>query len=267
MKNILVLIHDDAGQEARLQAGLDLVRALGGHLVCVDVVGVGLDAGYPGPEAAAILVGQEERKEAVNRARIEARLTGEDVPWSIERCEGSYATCIRRAGTLADLLVLNPELQGEGPDMPVIAGNLLMKSGKPVLVVPETSRGIDLSGGATVAWDGSLPAMAALTAAIPLLRLAKEVRLLEIQGSSEGALEEAARYLSRHGIAPEIDRVACFRDAPHETSAIIQDLCAQAGSSWCVMGAYGHSPLREALLGGTTRHMLATARLPVFLAH
>src|SRR3954468_18138090 len=110
MKNILVLIHDDSGQEARLQGGLDLVRALGGHLVCVDVVGVAVDAGYPGPEAAAILVAQEERSESANRARLEARLAIEDVPWSIERYEGSFSNCIRSAGTLADLIVLNPQL-------------------------------------------------------------------------------------------------------------------------------------------------------------
>ena len=267
MKNVLLLIHDDAGQEARLQAALDVVRAVGGHLVCLDVVGLGVEAGYPGPEAAAVLVEQEERREAANRARLEQRLAKEDVPWAIEQATGSFAFCLGEAASLADLIVLNPQLDGDGPDMAGIAAATLLKTGKPILIVPETSRGFAASGRAMVAWDGSLPAMAALTAAVPLLKLASDVRILEVQGSSHGAVEEAARYLSRHGIDAEIDLLACFRDAPHQTSAVILDRAEQTQCSYCVMGAYGHSPLREAILGGVTRRMLRSSRMPILLAH
>lgn len=267
MKNVLLLAHDDEGQEARLQAALDVVRAVDGHLVCLDVVGVALDAGYPGPEAAVLLVEQEGRREAANRARLEDRLAKEDVSWTIEQSTGSFASCLGEAAGLADLIVLNPQLEDDGPDMSGIATATLLKTGKPVLIVPKTSRGVSVSGPAMVAWDGSLPAMAALTAAVPLLKLARDVRILEIQGSSAGSVDEAARYLSRHGIEPEIDLLACFRDAPHETSAVIQERAEQARCTYCVMGAYGHSPLREAVLGGVTRTMLRSGRMPVLLAH
>jgi nucleotide-binding universal stress UspA family protein len=267
MKNVLVLIHDDDGQEARLQAALDLVRAVEGHLTCVDVVGAAYEAGLPALEGMMLLVEQEERHEAGNRAALEERLAREDVSWSIADKQGPFAACLGEAAGLADVIVLNPRLEADGPDMRSIATELLVKSGKPVLIVPEESRGLDLSGSAMIAWDGSAPAMASLAAAVPLLRLADSVRILEIQGSSHGGVEDAARYLSRHGIVAEIDRVAVFAGARQEISQIIQDMAEQARCSWCVMGAYGHSPLKEMLLGGTTRRMLASARLPIFLAH
>jgi len=267
MKNVLVLIHEDDGQEARIQAALDLVRAIDGHLTCLDVVGSAFDAGIPSLEGTALLLDIEEKAEASNRARIGDRLSREDVPWSMSEAEGSFAACLAKAGELADLIVLNPELGAGGPDMIRVGTDLLVKARRPLLVVPADSRGFDVCGNAMVAWDGSLPAMAAVGAAVPLLRLAASVRILEVQGSSHGGVQECATYLSRHGIAAEIDRVACFAGAPHETSDVIQEMAEKARCSWCVMGAYGHSPLREALLGGTTRRMLASARLPIFLAH
>jgi nucleotide-binding universal stress UspA family protein len=210
---------------------------------------------------------REARRETVNCAQVEARLAKEDVPWTLEQATGSFASRLAEAARLADLIVLNPQLDDEGPDMAGIATRILMKTGKPVLIVPEESRGFAASGPALVAWDGSLSATTALIAAVPLLKLASEVRILEVQGSSHGSAQEAARYLSRHGIEPEIDLLACFRDAPHETSDVIQDWAAQMGCTYCVMGAYGHSPIREAILGGVTRRMLRTARMPILLVH
>jgi nucleotide-binding universal stress UspA family protein len=267
MKNVLVLVHDDPGQEARLQAAIDLVRALDGHLTCLDVLDVALEAGYSAPEVAAVMVEQEQAAESANRARLEDRLSKEDVPWTIREAIGSFANSLRDAAGLSDLIVLNAQLEETGPDMRGIASALLLKARKPVVIAPQQSRGFDTSGPAMVAWDGSLPAMAALTAAVPLLKLASSVRILEIQGSSKGGVQEAASYLSRHGVHAEVDLVACFKDAPHEPSAVIQDMCEKEHCTYVVMGAYGHSPLRETLLGGVTRRMLGSARVPVFLAH
>lgn len=254
MKNILLLIHDDSGQEARLQAALDIARALDGHLACLDVVGDAAEAGYVRPGAA-------------HRARVEERLAKEDVAWTVEQATGSFASALTKAAGLADLIVLNPQSPGAGLDMVEIVAATLVDTRKPVLIVPEASRGFAVAGPAMVAWDGSPPAKAALTAAVPLLRLADNVRMLEIRGSSQGGVQDAARYLSRHGIEPEIDLLACFGDGGQEKSKVIQDRAEQMRCTYCVMGAYGHSAVREALLGGVTRRMLESGRMPVLLAH
>jgi nucleotide-binding universal stress UspA family protein len=254
MKNVLLLLDDDPGREARLQAALDVARALDGLLMCFETAGVAADAGAFEPAGA----GREE---------LEERLAKENVPWTIQPTTGSFAYDLDTATGLADLILVGSESEGSRPLMGGMATALLLKTGKPVLIVPEASRGFDVRGPALVAWDGSLPAMAAVTAAVPLLTLTSKVRILEVQGTSHGALDAAARYLSRHGIEADVDRLACFRDAPHETSAVIQDRVEQTRCTWCVMGAYGHSAVKQALLGGVTRRMLATARVPVFMAH
>ena len=267
MKNVLVLIHDDSGQEARLQAALDVVRSLDGHLACLEIAGISLEEAYPGPEAAVKIVEREMEGEAANRARLELRLAREGVAWTMRQAAGTAADCLVDAAGLSDLIVLNRQLGETGPDMVGLATAVLIKARRPVLIVPPESRGFDLAGPAMIAWDGSRPAMAAVTASVPLLKLASSVRILEVQGSSHGGVEEAASYLSRHGVHAEVDLVACFKDARNETSAVIQQMCEQAGCTYLVMGAYGHSPLRETLLGGVTTRMLADARMPVFLAH
>ena len=267
MKNVVVLIHEDAGQEARLQAALDIVRALDGHLDCLEIAGISLEQAYPGPEEAVSFVQREMEGEAANRSRLELRLAREGVAWTMRQTVGTAADCVVDAAGLSDLIVLNRQLGETGPDMVAMATAVLIKARKPVLIVPPDSRGLDLTGPAMIAWDGSRPAMAAVAASVPLLKLASSVRILEVQGSSHGGVEEAATYLSRYGVHAEIDLVACFKDARNETSDVIQQMCEQAGGRYVVMGAYGHSPLRETLLGGVTTQMLADARMPVFLAH
>ena len=269
MKNILLLIHDDAGQEARFQAALDLTRALEGHLTCLDVVRsrvLGTD--YAGEVGEAILFEDERAQEAENRQRIAERLRGEDVAWTMVEDVGDLAVSMTRCAGLADIIVVNRKLDSTNDlDMRRVASDVVLKSRKPILAVPDDVRGFDAAGAALVAWDGSLPAMAALTAAVPLLKLARSVELLEIQGPSAGTVREAAEYLSRHGIHAEVSLIAPFKDSPHEPSAVIRRVIEKGGHAYCVMGAYGHSRVREALLGGVTRNMLSESRVPLVLAH
>jgi hypothetical protein len=82
MKNILCLVHDDPGQEARFQASLDIVRGVQGHLTCLDVTVPPSNVGvkYVGVAGGGMLLADEIRREDVNRVRLEARLKVEDVP-------------------------------------------------------------------------------------------------------------------------------------------------------------------------------------------
>ena len=83
MKNILLLVHDDQGQEARLQVALDLTRAFGGHLSCLDVTILPALVGdyYGGATGGAMLLAEESDRETRNKAALEARLAHEDVSW------------------------------------------------------------------------------------------------------------------------------------------------------------------------------------------
>lgn len=268
MKNILLLIHDDAGQNARLQAALDIARATGGHLHCVDIsVMPAIVGDYWAGDAAAMLLSDERTREASNRQSIEAHLKQEDVPWTWTDVVGEIAPCLEQAATLSELIVVNRRLDGSPwPDTRTIASDLILNSGKPVLAVPGDSAGLDVTGRAMVAWDGSAEADAAIQAAVPLLQLAAQVTLLEIVDGKSRTVpaERAAEFLSRHDVHAEICREPAGQRSIEDA---ILDALKQHRANYLVMGGFGHTRIREALFGGVTRAMLTASPVPVLFAH
>ena len=104
----LVLAHDDCGQEARLQVAIDITRAIGGHLTCLDVAMTSLvSADFTGTYAGTAIMAQERQAEAANRATLKMRLDRDDISHTVIDATGDAATCLRRAAKLADLVVVN----------------------------------------------------------------------------------------------------------------------------------------------------------------
>lgn len=268
MKNVLLLVHDDPGQEARLQTALDLVRALEGHLICLDVTEVPILYGEPFAISAAQtqLAAEMEARESANRARIEARLAGETVPWTWLDKVGAIVPSVEEAAKMADVIVVNRRLDSAAiQDMRAVAAELIVGSGRLVVAVPEQSRGLAAADPALVAWDGSNEATNALRAAVPLLALAGSVTILEIDdGSVETPAEEAAAYLSRHGIEPLVVRRTLARPT------VADEIRAEAelrDAGYVVMGGFGRSRLAESLFGGISRDMLTDSPVPTLMAH
>jgi len=267
MKNVFVLIHDDIGQEARLQAALDLVRALGGHLSCIDVIQVPVLVGdVYGFGGQAQLVELEREREGENRARVEARLIREGVSWSWTDAVGDVAPTVTGLSDLADIIVLNRKLEkAQAPDMQGITAAVMLGSHKPVLAVPDSSRGCNVGGHALIAWDGSSESASALRAAVPLLALAQRVTIVEVEnGSVSAPASEAAVYLSRHGVHADVTGVATGGKGVAE---VLVEQCRVQKADYLVMGGYGHSRVTEALFGGITRTMLGCCQVPLLLAH
>jgi len=267
MKNILLLVHDDAGQEARFQAALDLARALDGHVSCLDVAIVPtMVDDYVPAGGASLLLADEQERERSNRARLDVRLQAEDVRYDWSTACGDLLGCLREAAGLADLIILNRQLDAlPYPDMRSVAAGLLRTAQKPLLAVPEQARGFDVTSHAIVAWDGSAPSMRALQAAVPLLRHASEITIVEIDnGTLKARATEAAEYLSRHGLKPVVRRLA---DSGTPIAKVLIEEIRILRAGTVVMGGYGHSPLREAVFGGVTRRMLTESPVPLFLAH
>ncbi|WEK43208.1 MAG: universal stress protein [Candidatus Sphingomonas colombiensis] len=268
MKNILLLIHDDAGQEARLQVALDLVRAVEGHLSCMDVTYIPPIIGggyYEDSYAIATLVTQEAEREIANKAKLEARLANEGLSWDWKEARGAFVPCLVRTATLADAIIVDRQLGDFSfPDTRWAVNELIVRSGNNVIAVPPDHPQFDTSS-AMVAWDGSRSAGAALRAAVPLLRIAERVILVEAEDRSITVpAEDAARYLSRHGIHPEIRRL---KSLPREAGATLLSEARGSDYGYCIMGGFSHLRLTEALFGGVTRSMLANSPIPVFLTH
>jgi nucleotide-binding universal stress UspA family protein len=267
MKNILLLIHEDAGQEARLQAALDLTRALDGHLTCVDVVPLPMIGGdfYSGAGAASLLADNRQR-ELSNRERIEARLAHEGISWDWKESTGDLALSIVDAADLSDLIVVNRRLdESSYPDMRRVASAILTRTGTPLVAMPDNCKAFDVSGRALVAWNGRAHVAATMKAAVPLLKLAASVQLFEVDEGKGGiSARDAASYLSRHGVHPSIRQL---RSRNRAVGGMLREGCDELGASYCLMGAFGRSRLAEAMFGGVTRQMLSTSRIPLVLGH
>jgi nucleotide-binding universal stress UspA family protein len=266
VKNVLLLVHDDDGQEARLQAALDLSRSIDGHLTCLDVtppliVAGGFSAGF----GEGAIVSDERESEAKNKAALTARLASEDVSWDWQDAYGDIASCVLKHASLADLVVLSRRLDDfPVPDMHSIASKIVMHARVPIVAVPDSTPGFDATGKAVIAWDGQNAAIRTMKACIPLLAMAREVEIFSVRGEAMKAEPvDAARYLSRHGIAAEVRLIERGYDTVHR---LIADECEARSASYLLMGAYNHGRLAEAF-GGTTRQMLNECTLPVILGH
>jgi len=264
MKNILLLVHDDHGQEARLQAALDITRAVEGHLTCIDVTPYPLIAGDGFGFAETVVVLDERESEEKNKSVISDRLSREDVSWSWIDAMDEIANAVLDAADLADLIILNRALDGfPVPDMRDIASRIVARASAPVLAVPETLERFELER-ALVAWDGRPSAAAALRAAVPLLAFAKEVEIFTAQGPDNHiAPEEAATYLSRHGIKANVRKTDIGK---FHADFLISDEATMFRADYMVMGAYGRGRLRETF-GGITKNLLTKSKFPLLMSH
>ena len=264
MKTILLMVHDDPGQEARLRCALDIVRAVDGHLVCLDLMRlpIVIDAYGPGGSMATILNGEREREDA-NVSLLQERLRFHDVSHEWHRAQGEFERALCRAARLTDLMILSVKGVAGLADQGDLPARVASMTATPILVVPQDQHGFDLRGRALVGWDGSAAAAAAIRAAAPLLTLAASVEVLTIRGGDHDAdPAEVARYLERRGCRTTgVDIVERERDVGAQ-------LCAALGAvGWGVMGSYGQGRLRERIFGGPTWTLLEGTPVPLLISH
>lgn len=146
----------------------------------------------------------------------------------------------------------------------------LFNSGRPVLVFRAGEANLSPLPPETVvvAWDGSRCAARAMGDALPILRLARRVRILTILDEKPSAVAglggDVLRHLKAHGIAAEVDQVPA---AGRRIGEALDAYLAKASPDLVVMGGYGHTRLREIVLGGATEHALFHLKSPVFISH
>lgn len=267
MKSILLHIHDDRGQDQRLAAALDLARLHGSHIACAQVLRPPMRDPLGGLYASPPLREAHRARLEEQRTRIELRLKSEEVSWDWELMEGHATDILISRGRLADLLVLSRDdrRSGESPEPLPIAADVVMHVRAPALVVPPAMERFRADGPAVVAWNGSIEAAHSLRLALSFLRLSAEVHIVTVANDAvELSSARAGRYLARHGVRSEL------HEWPRMGRDIAQTLLEAArdlGAGCLVTGAYGHSRLRETVLGGVTRDLLARTSTPLLLTH
>jgi len=166
-------------------------------------------------------------------------------------------------------LAIVPQAEPKGGSVEeLIAETTLFESGRPMIVVPYIQKSplkLDL---VMVCWDGGRQAARAINDAMPLLAKAGRVEVVIVanepgkQDEIEGA--DIGKHLARHGLKVEVKRISAGKI---DVGAALLSHAADSGTDFVVMGGYGHSRLRQFLLGGVTRSILQSMTAPVLMAH
>jgi nucleotide-binding universal stress UspA family protein len=169
-------------------------------------------------------------------------------------------------GRVFDAIVLaRPGDEWQSPSM-ITLESALFESGRPVLIAPPSSPR-SLGTNVLVAWNNSTEQARTMADAMPLLRLAKRITILTVEGATVAGPsgEQMARSLKMNGIAAET--VTMKPTGKRSAGETILAKADELGCDLIVKGAYTQSRLRQMIFGGTTRHILANAKLPVLMAH
>jgi nucleotide-binding universal stress UspA family protein len=269
MKSVLLHVQDDDGLEARLQSSLDIVRASEGHLTCLHVTPINAYVAFDnfgGVFVMTDVLKALEEQELKMKERIQSDLANEGVSWDYVQATADPSQAIVQHSYLSDLIVMSHPPKDKRQSLAhALIGDVVMAARTPVLVVPDTAKGVNASGAAVIAWNGSFEAAHALRGALPLLTMASAIHIVSVAEDKDHEFPSvtASEYLSRHGLSSEL------HETPVGGQSVEQALSAVAGlmnAQYIVMGAYGHSRAREYLFGGVTRSMLRESPVALFLA-
>lgn len=276
-KSLLTVITDAGMAKAPLDHITALALAQDAH---VEALCLGVDrtqTGYYYAGANAMIL-----QETLTRAHAEAdellkltkeRLARSDVRWSADAGVAAFGDLARHVALHArfsDLVVLpKPYGSEHGAELEPLVEAALFDADAAVLVVPDDLDPNPTPQNIIIAWNQSKEALSAIWAAMPFLKQAELVRIVVIDPPQHGPERSdpgglLSQMLARHGVACEIDVLS--KTLPRVSDVLnrhVQDKSAEM----IVMGAYGHSRFREAILGGATRHMLEQATVPVLMAH
>lgn len=258
MRSILVQGGRDQAMTARLDTALDLARTHEGHVtividtpidrfVTVDPYG----GTYIAREALDSAIAADDDLAKAFAGRLEA----DDVPFDVVQFETQPLEAMLAAARLADIAVVSRTCG--------YAGDLAVGAKCPVLVLPSDQRIAFPLKTACIAWDGSDEAAAALRGCTRLLWGCSEVHVLTVVSDKLNGFPptDALRYLSRHDIKAELHELAKAGSIEETLAGAV----ARLGADLLVMGAFGHSRLREFMFGGVSRYFLERENGPALL--
>lgn len=274
-KTLLSVTGPNMGDED-IKPAADLCDEIGAHLTVLAVV---IAAPPPIGEYAAVVSDdwykerQADTKLLKRRtASISAFVGGSSLSADVSDAylEAGWADeKIGRHARYADLTVIGPVLMAGGTLKNKVIEGVLFSSGKPLLLVPPGANPTLKPKRVLVAWDSRVEASNAVRDSLDVLVGANDVHLTLVDpiegemyhGQEPGA--DAAAYLARHGVKVTVDRLP---SSNHSVADVLRSHSVDIGADLMVMGAYGHSRLRERILGGVTKSMLEHPSVPILMA-
>lgn len=277
-KTILVYLNDEQQAEQVIKAAVAIAQKNSAHLIGLHVASVpqyystvAVDLTAEIVEIQNSALKQESKK---MKAIFEKFTATEDIltEWrSLQAHSALVADTIVNHGRCVDLVVAG-QADPDRSDIGVgrVLERFLIDSGRPVLIIPYAGSHAVIGENITIAWNASRESARAVAAALPLLKAAKKVSVLWVNPDDESGENidvpgaEIATCLSRHGVHSETDHSTTRQP---EVGGELLSRVADEGADLLVMGAYGHSRMREFIFGGASRHILQQMTVPVLMVH
>lgn len=274
-KDLLVEIDGSETSRKRIDYAIELTRRFDGHLTGLFLLHVFLPPPAIGVYMTSemenqILTGEQERAEAAleDFRKIAER---EQISFETRTAKGVYnerARVFSLHGRYADLAIIGQQ----NPDEHVPSldpGDVVLAAGAPVVIVPHIGAPSTAAENVMIAWNASRESTRAVRDAMPLLEKTTSVDVVCFRPGATSAHGEVpgadiGLHLSRHGI--EVD-VQVLEGQGVDVGNALLSHAADRGSDLLVMGGYGHSRLRESVLGGATRTILQSMTVPVLMSH
>lgn len=280
IKTILVHLDHTDRCNARVDLANRIARTQGAHLIGLLPSGL-LEGTIPAdvlPTGMTDYIAESarylrQRADAIGesfRARLGDGGAAGRVSSELRETDGTSIDALVAHGRSSDLILVGQEDSAGERDLPVrgLVAEVMLNGGRPVLVVPYAGEFKDVGQNVLLAWDGSRAAAVAMREALPLLVHAQRVTLASFRRTEAAEdqtllIPEMTRWLQRHGV-----RATCEEDITEiDTSDALLSRVSDLGADLIVMGGYGHSRLRERVMGGVTRGVLSHMTVPVLIAH
>lgn len=274
-RTLLVHVNADAASTARVKIAISLAQRFEATLIGVTAGIAQLPIELYSASLGVVAVGDVSD---FNRKQLEAEFgkatqlfedltknSGLETSWRAVFEAPSAA--LADAAAAADLIIVGPGDRSLLGDLrSAAAGDIVMQTGRPVLVVPENVESLPASANVLIAWKNTAEGQRALADALPFIKDAGSVTVAHVQETTESPpdLADAVGFLLRHGIAAKAHSIAPSREG---AGAQLLDLAARSQTDLIVAGAYGHSKLREWAFGGVTRELLTRSTIPCLLSH
>jgi nucleotide-binding universal stress UspA family protein len=283
-RKILVPLTGGQRDTRVLNAAFDIGKAFGSHVAALFVrpdpaevvpyLGEGVSAGV----MQEIM---DASRAATKRAYEVARATFHDATVrvgapvglnaqaglgaTLQMREGFFDDVITAEARLSDLVVFDSPADAKEASLQPGMEAALMHGRTPLLLVPHRDAAV-VGTKVAIGWDGGAAAAHAIAASIPLLARAQSVEIINVNTGPIDTIQmdRLRDYLRLHGIAAVEHGI---NPGGQTTASALIDGATRSGAGLLVIGGYGHSRLRELVLGGVTRHVFANATLPVFMAH
>ena len=278
-KSILTVVTNIDQAESAVKAASAITRQNDAHL---DILVLGVDrtqVGYSYVGSGAVLMQAAMERAELEANEIEARVS-KVLAAEPSELRASVETGVTQIGLLneliaqyarfADLVVLpKPYGRTRSGEAETVVESSLFEGNAPVLIIPEEGLPSATPRRIVIAWNQSSEAMASVRRALPLLKSADLVSVTVIDPPPHGPERSdpggmLCQMLVRHGVKAEVSVLA--KTMPRISEVLARHAC-DIDADMVVMGAYGHSRFREAILGGATRNTLEKTALPIFMAH